>query len=256
MIMDITIAIAGPAGFGINTIHDLAVRSISKRGKNIFSNKDYMSRVRGGFNFTQIRVSDKEVNSHREKIDILLSFDDISQKILEKLHDESIVICSNESSIPWKNHIKIDEKYVKRTFGRWTFPIASLGALYRILGFEEDVFDDLHYKKWSEDVLIKNVGASKEGYNSENIENKNLLKYKISDLKKDENIEKILVSGNQSVALGAAAAAVTFYFAYPMAPSTGVMNYLMKYRKDMKIVVEQAEDEIAAINGAIGASAS
>ena len=254
--MDITIAIAGPAGLGINTVHDLAVRSISKRGKHIFSNKDYMSRVRGGFNFTQIRICDLEINSHKEKIDILLALDDTSKNILYKLDEESIVICSNESLVEWKNSIRIDEKKIKSLFGRWTFPMASLGVLYKVLGFHEDVFDDLTYKKWSDDILMKNKGALKEGYNWQGINNDFLEKYKfdISDVKQDNG--KIIVNGNQSLALGAAAAGLSFYFAYPMAPSTGIMNYLMKYRSEMKIIVEQAEDEIAAINGAIGASAS
>jgi 2-oxoglutarate ferredoxin oxidoreductase subunit alpha len=45
-----------------------------------------------------------------------------------------------------------------------------------------------------------------------------------------------------------------FYSAYPMTPSTGVMIYIASKAKDYGIVVEQAEDEISAINMALGAS--
>jgi len=56
------------------------------------------------------------------------------------------------------------------------------------------------------------------------------------------------------MALGAIAAGCTFYSAYPMSPSTSVMEFLAAHGSEFGIVVEQAEDEIAAINMAIGAS--
>jgi len=38
-----------------------------------------------------------------------------------------------------------------------------------------------------------------------------------------------------------------------MSPSTGVLAFLAKYAKDLDIIAEQAEDEIAAINMGLGA---
>jgi 2-oxoglutarate ferredoxin oxidoreductase subunit alpha len=43
-----------------------------------------------------------------------------------------------------------------------------------------------------------------------------------------------------------------FYSAYPMTPSTSVMNEMALYSEKYPVIVEQAEDEIAAINMAIG----
>ena len=64
----------------------------------------------------------------------------------------------------------------------------------------------------------------------------------------------MLIAGNEAIALGAMASGCKFYSAYPMTPSTGIMNYLAEKEKEYGIVVEQAEDEIAAINMALGAS--
>ncbi len=64
----------------------------------------------------------------------------------------------------------------------------------------------------------------------------------------------MLVSGNSAVALGAVAAGLRFYSAYPMSPSTSIMEKLAALGDEAGLVVEQAEDEIAAINMAIGAS--
>lgn len=63
-----------------------------------------------------------------------------------------------------------------------------------------------------------------------------------------------MLSGNNALALGAMAAGLRFYSAYPMSPSTSIMEYLASKSQEAEIVVEQAEDEIAAINMAIGAS--
>ena len=64
----------------------------------------------------------------------------------------------------------------------------------------------------------------------------------------------MLISGSNAVALGAIAAGLRFYSAYPMSPSTAIMETIAQNADEAGIVVEQAEDEIAAINMAIGAS--
>ncbi|MDZ4975825.1 2-oxoacid:acceptor oxidoreductase subunit alpha, partial [Clostridium perfringens] len=64
----------------------------------------------------------------------------------------------------------------------------------------------------------------------------------------------ILINGNNAIALGAIAGGLDFYSAYPMTPATSIMTYLAKKQVETGIVVDQAEDEIAAINFAIGAS--
>jgi len=64
----------------------------------------------------------------------------------------------------------------------------------------------------------------------------------------------MLIAGNEAIGLGAIASGVKFYSAYPMTPSTGIMNYIAGKEKECGIIVEQAEDETSAINMALGAS--
>ncbi|NLJ37748.1 MAG: 2-oxoacid:acceptor oxidoreductase subunit alpha, partial [Candidatus Atribacteria bacterium] len=65
---------------------------------------------------------------------------------------------------------------------------------------------------------------------------------------------RFLIGGNEALGLGAILAGCTFYSAYPMTPSTGIMSFISSRSKKYGIIVEQAEDEIAAINMALGAS--
>jgi 2-oxoglutarate ferredoxin oxidoreductase subunit alpha len=64
----------------------------------------------------------------------------------------------------------------------------------------------------------------------------------------------MFINGNEAIALGALAAGCQFYAAYPMSPSTSILTYLAGKADNFHMVVEQPEDEIAAINMAIGAS--
>jgi len=74
------------------------------------------------------------------------------------------------------------------------------------------------------------------------------------DLKRDPKVNgHLLMNGAEAVALGALAAGCNFVSSYPMSPSTGVLTNLAGYSKDFDIIVEQAEDEISAMNMALGA---
>jgi 2-oxoglutarate ferredoxin oxidoreductase subunit alpha len=65
-----------------------------------------------------------------------------------------------------------------------------------------------------------------------------------------------VATGNESLAMGGAAAGVRFYCAYPMSPSTGVLMWMARHARQLGIMVRQVEDEIGVVNMAIGAAHS
>ena len=65
---------------------------------------------------------------------------------------------------------------------------------------------------------------------------------------------KLILNGHEALALGALSAGLKFFAFYPMSPSTSIGLTLAAQAQEMGLVVEQAEDEIAAINLALGAS--
>ena len=84
--------------------------------------------------------------------------------------------------------------------------------------------------------------------------------------KLDENLEKnnikptnstfdnLVIDGNTALCLGAIEAGCRAYFAYPMSPSSGILSYLAKTAHKTGMLVKQAEDEITAVQMALGAS--
>jgi 2-oxoglutarate ferredoxin oxidoreductase subunit alpha len=64
----------------------------------------------------------------------------------------------------------------------------------------------------------------------------------------------LLIDGATAIGLGAILSGCTFYSGYPMTPSTGILQFMAGKAGRYGIAVEQAEDEIGAINMVIGAS--
>jgi 2-oxoglutarate ferredoxin oxidoreductase subunit alpha len=64
---------------------------------------------------------------------------------------------------------------------------------------------------------------------------------------------QILINGAEAVGLGAIAGGCDFVSSYPMSPSTGVLVFLAQHGREFDLIAEQAEDEIAAVNMALGA---
>ena len=71
--MDITFNIGGAAGQGIDTIGDLLTQVFVQAGFYTFTIKDFESRIRGGYNFTQIRVSDKPIYASVDEVDVIIA---------------------------------------------------------------------------------------------------------------------------------------------------------------------------------------
>ena len=206
-----------------------------------------MSRVRGGHNFIQIRFGEKLIYSHKNKLDLILALDEntiIYHK--DRLKDDGIIIADKSIKNDDKKLLKLGLLDTAKSLGlSKAFTSVAAGVVLKY--FSIDIKETFNYfsSKLSEDIRNKNIEAVKLGYD--------LIDSKYS-LKGKDLSNHLLIDGNIAIALGALAGGLNFYSAYPMTPATSIMTYLAKKQVDTNIVVDQAEDEIAAINFAIGAS--
>lgn len=257
---EITIKIAGEAGQGVQTIGTALGKIFKDAGFSVFANLDYMSRIRGGNNFFQIRVSTEAVKALREEVDILVCLNQESISLHEKsLSKEGVVIVDKEKfSLKKINKIYCDIPFYKiaKDIGGSDIYInsAASGIISAAAGvdfkFTEKTLGEIFNKKGKE-VVLKNIEVAKKAYKESK---KKFEKTKLKDSKPSKLKSRILINGNEAIALGAMHAGCKFYSAYPMTPSTSIMNTIAKFADRFNIIVEQAEDEIAAINMVIGAS--
>ena len=256
--MDYTIKIGGEAGQGIQTIGDTLAKVFSRSGYHVFTHQDYESRIRGGHNFFQIRFSDKPVMSSRIKIDILVALDKESITLHEKeLSDNGwIIYDSSALKQKYENQRFLDIPFVKlaaehggsKIMANTVATGAVLGMLGMELGILLGIIKDTFGKK-GEDIIKANVNAAVAGHDF-SVKQCITCSFSAAPLAKP----RMLIAGIDSIGLGAVASGCKFYAAYPMTPSTGIMNYIAGKGEEYGIIVEQAEDEIAAINMALGAS--
>lgn len=258
--MDYSIKIGGEAGQGIQTIGDTLAKVFSRSGYHVFTNQDYESRIRGGHNFFQIRFSDKPVMASRDKIDILVALDKESIEQHEKELSEygQIIYDSATSKQKHEKSYFLDIPFVNLAVEHGGNKImantVATGAVLGILGMELDILLDIikdAFKKKGEDIIKANINAAMAGHD---YAVKECIKCSFSAVPISK--PRMLIAGNDAIGLGAIASGCKFYAAYPMTPSTGIMLYIASKAKEYGIVVEQAEDEIAAINMALGASFS
>jgi 2-oxoglutarate ferredoxin oxidoreductase subunit alpha len=256
--MDYSIKIGGEAGQGIQTIGDTLAKVFSRAGYHVFSFQDYESRIRGGHNFYQIRFSDELVIAPKEKIDILVALDKESLLYHEKELSEYGQIAYDSASLKQKYEKEyfLDIPFLNLALEHGRDKImantVATGAVLGMLGMELDIFSRIiedTFKKKGEDIIKANVNAARAGHDFA-VKECIRCSFSVGPLRKP----KMLIGGVEAIALGAIASGCKFYSAYPMTPSTGIMLYLANKARDFGMVVEQAEDEIAAINMVLGAS--
>jgi len=241
------ILIGGAAGQGIETTAAILEKLLKKSGYYVFTVRDFMSRVRGGHNFTLIRFGTEPVMSHSYRLDGLIALNDETVEIHKvQVSPEGFILCDSTIATDDPRAIKIDMKAISAAIGnpRVSGSIA-VGVLLKLFGENMDHVSTVLSEFVKDTFIDINIKAVSEGYN-------------IVDRRFEHLPGKcgdwMILTGSNALSLGAIAAGLRFYSAYPMSPSTTIMEYLAEESEKAGIVVEQAEDEIAAVNMAIGAS--
>ncbi|GBE01059.1 2-oxoglutarate oxidoreductase subunit KorA [bacterium BMS3Abin08] len=257
--MDYTIRIGGEAGQGLQTIGGVLAKVFSRSGFHVFTHQDYMSRIRGGHNFYQIRFSDKEVMSSREKVDILIALDLNTIETHKAALSEKGIIIYDGAFIkkgfdsPEFSNIPFEAIAVEAGGNRIMANTVATGAVLGMLGMDLTIFEDIireRFRKKGEEITGKNITSARAGFDHAV---KTCTRCDFAVPKPGEP-PLMLINGNEATGLGVLMSGCRFYSAYPMTPSTGIMVFLASKAEKYGIVVEQAEDEISAINMALGAS--
>ena len=242
--MDRNVLIGGAAGQGMDTVANLFNKVLQRSGYYVYTTSDYRSRVRGGHNFFQIRFSDREISSSRRGLDVIFALNEETlERHLDRLNKGGVSFC-DEGIEGFEGTKKYDlVKKAKELGNPKMISTIGLGMLIGKLKIDVKVGEEVVRETFKEGLIDGNIKALDYGYS--------ITKTEVNPI---EARESILINGNQAVGLGAAAAGCKFYAAYPMTPSSGVLGFLSSVSDELEIVVDQCEDEVAALNMALGAS--
>ncbi len=251
------IVIAGAAGQGVDSAVALAGKVLLKAGFQLFITADYQSRVRGGHNFMRIRFSDQPLLAAVTSIDYLLALNEESLLLhLPDLKNDGLafVMAADATNLKDQRIITLPATVGPKAAQGTTFTgIKLLSLLFVKLGLSMAIFKQTIEREFSQKIsqaLLKtNLDTISEIATFFAPDFPQVL-----DFAAKPEPRRMLVNGNESIALGMIAAGIGVYTAYPMTPSTSVLNVLAGCGPQLGIAVEQVEDEIAALNAALGAS--
>jgi 2-oxoglutarate ferredoxin oxidoreductase subunit alpha len=248
----VNILIGGEAGQGLVTIGQLLSKTLVRCGYRIVVTQSYQSRIRGGHNAFAVRVAAGEIEAPAESIDLLIALDGETVRLhLDELAEGGLALTDERLEIedgrcfgvPYEK-LATDDRFINTT---------AFGSAAALLGLDLDVAEavlDALFGKKHPEMAEGNVNSLRNGYRW--AEDNAGSSHRLAPI--EDPGDRVMLNGNEAIAFGAASAGARFCSFYPMTPATSVPLTLIGIAERMGLVVEQVEDEIAAVNMAIGAS--
>jgi 2-oxoglutarate/2-oxoacid ferredoxin oxidoreductase subunit alpha len=265
IVNDIEIMFGGQAGDGSLTTGDLIAGVFKRMGLEVYTYKDFPSRIRGGHTNYVIRAGERTNYGMADFVDGLVAFDLEAVEVhIEEVRPGGFVIFDNTSD-QLTDAVKRDDvtwyevplaKMAKEDLGlELVRNTISLGVLGALVGMDSEVMKaDVAgvYKRKGEKVVDINIRAIEAG---ENYVKEHFGEWPRGyDLKAKPDGDRLIMMGNDAIGYGALVAGCRFMAGYPITPATDVLEWMAKYAPRFGGVAVQAEDELAAINMVIGAA--
>lgn len=258
----LTWKIGGKAGEGIMATGMIFSQSCSRGGLHVYDISEYPSLIKGGHNNLQVRVEDREIFSQVKGVNILIALN--KETIL--LHKGELV---NDAGIIYDSSEVIEPKEINDNIRLYPIPFnniikeigaqgimknnVALGASIALIDYDFGIVEEVirdNFKRKGDKVINENTKAARAGYDYIKNNFKNDFEYR---LEKTGKPGRMLLTGNDAICMGAINAGCKFYAAYPMTPASSILHFMAAQERRFNIVVKHTEDEISAINMAIGA---
>jgi 2-oxoglutarate ferredoxin oxidoreductase subunit alpha len=257
MATDFNFLAGGEAGQGIQSVGAILAKSLSYGGYHIFADQDYESRVRGGHNFFRVRVCDREVLALSENLDILIA---LNRETIDLHKDElkpgGVIIHDREQTefaddCTTCMDVPLNRLAMEAAQNKLMTNTVAVGATIRLTGYDFALLEAVlkkEFAKAGDKIVADNIQAARAGFD---FARQHTNGQKLKPI--DGAPRRILLNGNESLSVGALAGGCKFVAGYPMTPSSSILEYIADKSLRYNVVMVHVEDEIAAINMAVGA---
>lgn len=253
------VRLEGSAGDGILSMGTIVAKAAARCGFNVCTLSSFLAEVRGGQSSFQLKLGSREVSSPGNSPDIVVALND--QAVVDQVHAlvaEGLLICPpNSSELPSgvvALTVDFDVVSTSESGSTRNRNLVAAGLLMQLLGIDEATAVQVvheHFSKKGDEVAAAAQRALHAGFVASPAQNVELGRWR---LKPSQGPSRLLISGNEAVALGAIVGGVRFYAGYPITPASEIMEVLAKYLPEVGGRSLQAEDEIASLGMCIGAA--
>jgi 2-oxoglutarate/2-oxoacid ferredoxin oxidoreductase subunit alpha len=260
--------IGGEAGFGIMSSGELLAKCLTHGGLWVYTNIEYPSLIRGGHNAIHVTASDEPIASYYPELQCLIALnkETIDLHIKDVVKGGVVVYDGDEVKADDPNYadhqkrgvffLSVPLKKLSETAGgAITKNTVAVGAMLSFIGYPfhyvQDGLEETFGKKGG-DIVTMNIQAAKSGYDYVATHFADKVVHPVKEHK--DAPKRMMISGNQSTALGLIQGGLKWYSAYPMTPATAILQTIIQYGEPYGVVAKQTEDELAAGLMAIGAN--
>ena len=261
---NIEVLFGGQAGDGSLTTGDLIAAAFKRMGLELYTYKDFPSRIRGGHTNYVIRAGEHRHYGLADYVDAIVAFDlECVERHIHEMRPHGFVIFDNSTE-------KLTDAVRRPDVSFYEVPLAkiakeqlglelvrntvSMGVLAALVGMDPQIVRTLvtkQYERKGEKVVAQNVAAIDAG---EQYVREHCTTPSGYNLVARPDGDRLLMMGNDAIGYGALVAGCRFMAGYPITPATDVLEWMARHAPKYGGVVVQAEDELAAINMTIGAS--
>ncbi|HEY8836107.1 MAG TPA: 2-oxoacid:acceptor oxidoreductase subunit alpha, partial [Dehalococcoidia bacterium] len=258
MLREIVWKIGGEQGQGLDPTSDVFATVCNRMGYWVYAYKTFSSRIKGGHTDFTVRVSQDRKLSPAPKLHMLVAMDQESIDILvEDLMEDGILLADSgfkPQAPDGVNMITADLTKMARDLGNPVYRnMIAVGASAQVLGIPLEPFKEYVQEKFGrkgESVVQGNWTALDQGAQiaRDQVGDKG---FRLGD--PDGKSDRLLVTGNDAMTLGALAAGCRTIFAYPITPASEVLEVGAKIFPKFGGVSVQMEDELGALGACVGA---
>ena len=255
----LTIGIAGAGGDGVVVLGSLLQRLAASQGYFSQMPRYYGPQIRGGASGVKLSLDTTRASVPADIADIMVCFNWEQYAELEQelpLGRDSVLFYD---SAPPKDGIVLPENSFQVAFSETSKELTgktaaknmvALGLLERILDLPESPSKGAAIEDEASALLERNGLALTAG-------RRLLPEFPFSELRLSPPLDaqaKVVLHGNSAVVQGAIRVGCRAFFGYPITPASEIMEEMQERLNQGHGVFLQAEDEIAAVGMALGAS--
>lgn len=258
MLDEVVWKIGGEQGQGLDPTSDVFATVCNRMGYWVYAYKTFSSRIKGGHTDFTVRVSQQRKASPAPKLNMLVAMDQESIDLLVgDLVDGGILLADSgfkPQAPDGVTMITADLTTMARELGNPVYRnMIAVGCSAQVLGIPLEPFKQYVQEKFGrkgEAVVQGNWTALDKGAEIA-VEQLGERGFKVGQ--PDGTNDRMLLTGNESMTLGALAAGCRTVFAYPITPASEVLETAAKIFPKYGGVAVQMEDELGALGACIGA---